>query len=164
MQLLADGKAPEYLRPFFGGGKLMGSGKKDGSGNPTPLEADARPIVLGLFWRKIVFKATFSLDRSRIQERLGDTQLALTKSGAEIMVHATRAWAQQNRGNPNAVLLQNDVSNAFNEIRPLEFLRDCRDHAPASSRFAQYIYGTSSHLVYSGGGLELATGVNKGAP
>ena len=24
VQLLADGKAPEYLRPFFGGGKLVG--------------------------------------------------------------------------------------------------------------------------------------------
>ena len=122
------------------------------------FEVDTRPIILGFIWRKIVFKAIFSLDRSRIQERLGDTQLALTKSGAEIMVHATRAWAQQNRGNPNAVLLQKDVSNAFNEIRPLEFLRDCRDHAPASSRFAQYIYGTSSHLVYSGGAWSLPQG------
>ena len=33
VQLLADGKAPEYLRPFFAGGKLVGVGKKDGSGN-----------------------------------------------------------------------------------------------------------------------------------
>ena len=141
----------------------MGVGKKDGSGNLISLEADARPIVLGLTWRKVVFKATFSLDRSRIQERLGDTQLALTKSGAEIMVHATRAWAQQNRGNPNAVLLQKDVRNAFNEVRPLEFLRDCRDHAPASSRFAHYIYGTSSHLVYSGG-LEACHRGQQGCP
>ena len=66
VQLLADGKAPEYLRPFFGGGRLVGVGKKDGSGNLISLEADARPIVLGLTWRKNVFKTTFSLDRSRI--------------------------------------------------------------------------------------------------
>ena len=65
--------------------------------------------------------------------------------------------------NINAILLQKDVRNAFNEVRPLEFLRDCRDHAPASSGFAQYIYGTSSHLVYSGG-LEACHRVNKGAP
>eukprot|EP00439_Symbiodinium_sp_Y106_P026813 s1641_g3.t1 len=162
VQLLADGKAPEYLRPFFGGGKLVGGGKKDGNGNLT-LEADARPIVLGLTWHKVVFKATFSLDRSRIQARLGDTQLALTKSGVEIMVHATRAWAQQNRGNLNAVLLQKDVRNAFNEVRLLEFLRYCRDHAPASSRFAQYIYGTSSLLVYSGG-LEACPRGQQGCP
>ena len=67
MQLLAGGQAPEHLRPFFGGGKLVGVGKKDGSGNLISLEADARPIVLGLTWRKVVFKATFSLDRSRIR-------------------------------------------------------------------------------------------------
>ena len=84
VQLLADGKVPEYLRPFFGGGRLVGVGKKDGSGNLISLEADARPIVLGLTWRKVVFRATFSLDRSRIQERLGDTQLALTKGPKRI--------------------------------------------------------------------------------
>ena len=79
------------------------------------------------------------------------------------MVHVTRAWAKQNRGNPNAVLLQKDVRNAFNEVRPLEFLCDYRDHAPASSRFAQYIYGTSSHLIYSGG-LETCHRGQQGCP
>ena len=59
--------------PSSGAVDLWGVGKKDGSGNLISLEADARPIVLGLTWRKVVFKATFSLDRSRTQERLGDT-------------------------------------------------------------------------------------------
>ena len=45
----------------------MGVGKKDASGVPIGLEADARPIVLGLTWRKIVFKATFNLDKPEIQ-------------------------------------------------------------------------------------------------
>ena len=46
VQLLADGQAPPFLRPFFGGGRLVGVGKKDASGNLIPLETDARPIVL----------------------------------------------------------------------------------------------------------------------
>ena len=150
VQLLADGQAPPFLRPFFGGGRLVGVGKKDASGNLISLETDARPIVLGLTWRKLVFKVTFALDGAGIRERLGDQQLALTKNGAEIMVHATRAWAHLHQNNPTSVLLQNDIRNAFNEARPREFLRECRAYAPASARFAHYIYGTSSHLVYGG--------------
>ena len=55
------------------------------------------------------------------------------------------------------------MRNAFNEIRPLEFLRDYRDHAPASSRFAQYIYGINNYLVYSGG-LEACHRDQQGCP
>ena len=97
VQLLADGQAPPFLRPFFGGGRLVGVGKKDASGNPISLETDARPIVLGLTWRKLIFKVSFALDGAGIRERLGDHQLALTKNGAVIMVHATRAWAPNTR-------------------------------------------------------------------
>ena len=150
VQLLADGQAPPFLRPFFGGGRLVGVGKKDASGNPISLETDARPIVLGLTWRKLIFKVSFALDGAGIRERLGDHQLALTKNGAVIMVHATRAWAHQHQNNPTSVLLQKDIRNAFNEARPREFLRECRAYAPASARFAHYIYGTSGHLVYGG--------------
>ena len=132
----------------FGGGRLVGVGKKDATGKPISLETDARPIVLGLICRKLVFKATFALDRAGIRERLGDQQLALTKNGAEIMVHAVRAWVQQNRGDSYIVLLQN-IRDAFNEARPSELLRDCRNHAPVSARFAHYVYGQNRHLVYA---------------
>ena len=48
------------------------------------------------------------------------------------------------------VLLQKDVKNAFNTVHPHEFLIDCRQYAPASSRFAEWCYGAPSHLVYEG--------------
>ena len=66
------------------------------------------------------------------------------------MLHTVRIWVDQNRSHASAVLLRKDVRNAFNEVRPQEFLKDCRDYAPASSRFAHYCYGESSHLVYAG--------------
>ena len=43
--------------------KLVGVDKKDGSVNLISFEIDIRPIVLGLTWRKIIFKTTFSFDR-----------------------------------------------------------------------------------------------------
>ena len=72
VQLLVHGEAPPQLRAVLGGGCLVWVEKKDAEGIHVSLESDARPIVLGLVWRKIVFKCLFSLDRSGIRERLGD--------------------------------------------------------------------------------------------
>ena len=86
---LVDGLAPTYLRPWLAGGQLIGIGKVDAAGIPIPLDQDARPIVMGLTWRKIAFKCTLAMDKARIQERLAPSQLAVgVRCGAEIMVHA----------------------------------------------------------------------------
>ena len=151
VQLLANNEAPTYLQPFFGGDRLVGVGRKDASGIPISLEADARPMILGLTWRKIVFKATFSLDKPEIQRRMGDQQLALTRNGADILVHAAPAWVTAICAVPNADILQKDIRNTFNEVQPRQFLADYCNHAPTSARFAHFCYGTSTHLIYEGG-------------
>ena len=58
VQLLADGLAPTYLRPWLGGRQHIGIGKVDQQGAPIPLDQDARPIVMGVTWLKVVFKCT----------------------------------------------------------------------------------------------------------
>ena len=100
VQLLVDGRAPLELRPW-----------------------DARPIVMGTTWRKLCFKTTFLLDKARIQERLAPQQFAVgVRSGAEAMIHATRAWLRSNSHRRDYVLLQRDVSNAFNSVHTHMFL------------------------------------------
>eukprot|EP00438_Fugacium_kawagutii_P000312 Skav205273 [mRNA] locus=scaffold1841:208849:211374:- [translate_table: standard] len=151
VQLLADGLAPTYLRPWLGGGQLIGIGKVDAKGSPIPLDQDARPIVMGLTWRKVVFKCTLAADKATIRARLWPSQLAVGVScGGEIMVHAARHWLHYRKGNDQFVLLQKDIRNAFNEVLPHEFLRDAQSHAPASAKFAAYCYGQPTHLVYEG--------------
>ena len=151
VQLLVDGLAPAHLRPWLGGGQLIGIGKVDPQGNPIPLDQDARPIVMGVTWRKVAFKCTLALDKQSIRDRLLPTQLAVGVScGAEVMVHAARHWIHQNRQRNNYVLLQKDIRNAFNELLPHEFLQDAQQHAPASARFAAYCYGSPTNLVYQG--------------
>ena len=122
---LVDGLAPAYLRPWLAGEQLIGIGKVDGAGIPIPLDQDARPIVMGLTWRKIAFKCTLAMDKARIQERLAPSQLAVgVRCGAEIMVHAARHWIDAHQAVANYVLLQKDIRNAFNEVLPYEFLKD----------------------------------------
>ena len=87
VQLLADGLAPTYLRPWLGGGQLIGIGKVDQQGAPIPLDQDARPIVMGLTWRKVVFKRTLAMDKPSIRTRLMPSQLAVGVScGGEMGV------------------------------------------------------------------------------
>ena len=150
-QLLADGGAPTYLRPWLAGGQLIGVGKHDSLGRPIPLDTDARPIVMGVTWRKLVFKCTLQMDRATLRERLLPHQLAVGVScGAEAMLHATREWVKTNSHKQDVVLLQTDVSNAFNTVLPEQFLQDAVEHAPASARFAEYCYGEPTRLVYRG--------------
>ena len=89
------------------------------------------------------------MDSSQIRARLLPHQLAVGISGgAEILVHSAREWIGHNRTNPGMVLLQKDIKNAFNEVLPDIFLEECRKHAPSSSRFADWCYGSPSHLIY----------------
>ena len=151
VQLLADGLAPTHLRPWLGGEQFIGIGKVDQQGAPIPLDQDVRPIVMGIIWRKVVFKCTLAMDKSSIRTRLMPSQLAVGVScGGVIMVHATRHWLKHRRANNQWVLLQKDIRNAFNELLPHEFLRDAQQHAPASARFAAYCYGRPTNLVYQG--------------
>ena len=91
------------------------------------------------------------MDKSRIQERLAPSQLAVgIACGAEIMVHTTRYWIYVHQTDANYILLQKDIWNTFNEVLPHEFLKDAQEYAPASARFAAFCYGTPSHLIYNG--------------
>ena len=112
---------------------MIGAGKHDSFGRPIPLNTDARPIVMGVTWRKLVFKCTLQMDRTTLRERLLPHQLAVGVScGAEAMLHATREWLKANSHKPDVVLLQIDVSNAFNTVLPEQFLQDAVEHSPAS--------------------------------
>ncbi|CAE7237140.1 STRN3, partial [Symbiodinium natans] len=163
-QLLGDGLAPTYLRPWLAGGQLIGVGKHDSLGRPIALIADARPIVMGLTWRKLVFKCTLQMDKATLRERLLPDQMAVgVVCGAEAMLHATREWLASNRHQPDCVLLQTDISNAFNTLLPAQFLQDAATYAPASARFAEYYYGTPSRLVYQRESVECARG-QQGCP
>ena len=71
VQLLIDGRAPSYMRQWVGGGTLVGIGKVDEFGEPLPLDEDARPICTGLFWRRLAFKCTFTMDRKNMQKKVG---------------------------------------------------------------------------------------------
>ena len=52
----------------------MGVGKSD-----KPLDEDARPIVAGEVWRKLIFKCTFAADKKHGMEQL--EQMGMERMG-----------------------------------------------------------------------------------
>ena len=126
---------------------------------PIALDRDARPIVMQQVFHKLAFKYTFRLDAEGIRTYLLPHQLAVAVAGgAEALIHSARDWIAQNKGGEDMILLQKDLSNAFNTVLPSVFLEECRQYAPASSRLAVWCYGSASHLVYEGSTYASARG------
>ena len=166
VQLLAEGHAPIALRAWIGGGNPGGHRQKRRSWASRPARPgrSARPIVMGTVWRKLVFKTTFLLDKDSIQSRLAPQQVAVgIRSGAEAMIHAARAWIRANNHKTDYVLLQRDISNAYNSVHTHMFLDECYQYATASSKFAEFCYGAPNHLVYHGRLMQSARG-QQGCP
>ena len=145
MQLFADGRAPQYLRRWYGGGALVGIGKPG-----TSLDEDTRPIVTGEVWRRLTFKCVFALERAHVSNHLRPNQVAIGSAGVEIVTHTARQWFADHATSTATVFLKRDKSNAFNAANPDEFLRDCHEHMPNCARFAEYCYGQPINLIYNG--------------
>ena len=136
MQLLVDGRVPDYLRVWMSGGELIGIDMVDAMDKIILLDEDARSIAMGYTWRKLIFKMIFLIDRAAIRDRLVPRQVAVgAKNGIDVMVDNIREWIFRNCHRPSYVLLQKDMKNVFNEILPSQFLRDCVERTPSSSRF-----------------------------
>ena len=100
--LFVEGRVPGYLRRWYGGGTLIGIGK-DGK----PLDEDARPIVIGEFWRRVAGKLTLLKDTETLGGWLRPYQTAVgMKSGAEVICHTLRQWWERNSDNRRYVLLK----------------------------------------------------------
>ena len=67
---------------------MVGIGKDD-----KPLDEDARPIVVGEFWRRVAGKLALAADKDTLTGWLKPRQVALgVKAGSEVIVHSLRQW------------------------------------------------------------------------
>ena len=151
VQVFLDGRAPAYMRQWYGGGRLVGIGKDD-----EPLDKDARPLVVGETWRRLVEKV--GLRGEGIQNPESDFvgflkkyQVAIgVKAGSEVIIHTLRQWCLRNKGASGIALLKRDYANAFNTADEHELLTACHEWLPGCARFAEWCYGETVNLIYHG--------------
>ncbi len=80
---------------------LVGIGKDD----DKPLDEDARPIVIGEFWRRLAGKLALASESDGLRGWLKPSQVSVgVKSGAEVIVHFLRQWWERNQDNTNFVV------------------------------------------------------------
>ena len=132
--LLADGRAPKYLRPFLGGAKGTALFKRAKNGDD-----DARPACSGEAIRRLVSKALLATEAGTLAEHLLPQQLAApgVGSGVEAMPHVVRQWHHDFAADPNRVIVSFDEGNAHNEVDRHTFLSRMRELAPGICRWLQ---------------------------
>ncbi len=156
--LFVEGRVPNFLRQWYAGGTLVGIGKDD-----KPLDEDARPIVVGEFWRRVAGKVSLLADNEAVGGWLKPCQVAVgIKAGAEVIVHSLRQWWERNRDNTRLILLKK--TNASNEAEPNAFLNTACRQMPGSARLAEWCYGEGVNLIYNGEVFKQSTRGQQGCP
>ena len=136
---------------------LVGIGKDD-----KPLDEDARPIVVGEFWRRVAGKVALLADKDALTGWLKPGQVAVgVRSGAEVIVHSLRQWWERSRDDERFVLLKKDYSNAFNEAEPNAFLNTACRRMPGCARLAERCCGEGGQLIYNGEMFRNLKGVSR---
>ena len=147
---LAQGDAPDSIRPFISGANLVAMPKDSG---------DNRPIAVGETLRRLVSKCLLDRVNDDARTRLEPVQVGVgTKAGAEAIVHAGRQWMQRHSTDTHRVLVKLDLSNAFNCVDRQALLNSVRTTFPELATWADFSYGGSSGLWMDGGTLGISTG------
>ena len=175
--VLADGLAPEALRPYMGGanGFALEKTSKEAVAEANEASAnrmstggtDVRPGCCGEVWRRIVGKSLLATESQNLADHLYPCQLAVAvKAGAECMPHLGRQWFQQCATDPDKVLVDFDESNAHNTVDRHTFLQRAHQVMPGVCRWLEYIYPTdvATYVFYRGRVIESKAGGQQGCP
>jgi hypothetical protein len=158
LTLLALGNAPESISSFVSGARLVALEKPKLHKDGFP---DLRPIAVGELLRRWVGKILISLHRSQITEYFHPLQLGVgTKCGSEI-IH--KAVLSKMKSNPNLVLFQVDLTNAFNLCSRSFFLKQL-NMFPKIYSWTKWVYGSQPWLFFGDYVLRSAQGVQQGDP
>ncbi len=118
---LACGEAPESISSFVNGAKLVALEKPKLLKDGLP---DLRPIAVGELIRRWVGKILINISKSQITNFFQPFQLGVgTNCGAEIIYRAVKS---RMLSDDKLVLLQVDLSNAFNLCDRKTFLRELK--------------------------------------
>eukprot|EP00973_Karenia_brevis_P033670 4642725-Karenia_brevis.AAC.1 len=165
--MLANGEAPDEIRPYLGGALGHAVKKTAKTGSMPDGQVDARPACAGEYWRRLIGKALLNTELETLQEHLKPFQLAVgIKAGAEVMPHAAREWMQCHSEDVDRVLLDTDESNAHNEVDRHLFLSRALEVIPGCCRWLEFIYPTagSTCVFYRGRIIPSSAGGQQGDP
>ena len=154
VNMILEGKVPEFAISTFFGASLCALTKKGGG---------IRPIAVGNTIRRLATKVGARPIQINLGRDFEPVQLGVSvKGGAEAAAHAARYYLS--RCSHRRVFLKIDMKNAFNCLRRDVFLAAARDRAQGLYSLLWQAYSTSTTLFYGEETLVSATGIQQGDP
>ena len=155
--ILAHGKLPNDLAPLLGGANLIPLRKPDGG---------VRPIAVGETIRRLVGKVLMHVPKLMGEMRaLAPIQCGVGVTNAcESIGQGLQALIPSMPEDGDWVVLQIDVSNAFNTIDRTGVLKGTAERAPTMYPFLKSLYGQPAFLFCQGRVMLSRTGVHQGCP
>jgi hypothetical protein len=158
LHVLASGEAPKSISSFVSGARLVALEKPKLLSDGLP---DLRPIAIGELIRRWVGKILIISSSSKITNYFEPYQLGVgVKCGAEVIYRAVKSRLSSN---DQLVLLQVDLTNAFNLCDRATFLRELQ-HFPSLYKWTRWVYGSQPWLFFGNYLLHSAKGVQQGDP
>jgi hypothetical protein len=103
-----------------------------------------RPLAVGEVLHRLVARAVGLQLRYRFQQHFAPLQFEVATSGCcEVIVAGIRAYIEQE---PQSLVLQVDLANAFNEVDRVAMFEKLRDHFPELVPFVRCFYAKPSRL------------------
>jgi hypothetical protein len=156
VNLLLQGRAPESVRPWLCGAKLVALPKHDNT---------LRPIAVGETLRRLVAKLALSASECEFRDYLEPTQVGVgTRYGSESIIHVVRQYMGRHGNDGNRVVVLLDIENAFNSIDRNAIMRSVRRVNPALAAWADMCYGSQSTVLLDSVVLTSDRGVQQGDP
>ena len=153
VNVLAAGRLPAPVAPFFCGARLHAARKKDNG---------LRPIAVGNLIQRLVSKVFATALADKAAAFLKPHQLGVgVAGGCEAATHAVRQALQEE---PSSWVLQCDLVNAFNQVDRSHMLQAVAEQFPECLPWAITCYSQDSHLQFGNTSITSSTGLKQGCP
>ena len=155
--VMAAGKLPTSVAPFFFGASLFALNKKDGG---------YRPVAVGEVLRRLIAKCLAFNAAPKAAELFSPLQVGVgVKGGVEAVVHAIRFLVDDTPIPADSKwVLQLDFANAFNTIAREKVFKEVRTHFPQLSLWVESCYGSQAFLRFGEAIITGTTGLHQGDP
>lgn len=151
VNMLAQGRAPDFLQPFLAGGNAIALKKGEDA---------IRPLCSGDPLRRLVAKCFCLAGKDDIDDIFKGMNYGVgCPGGTEVVVHSLRDILKLHsvQGSTKG-LLKIDFKNAFNLVERAEFIKAACARLPGISRWTHWCYDQPSILLYGGKFVLWSTG------
>ena len=128
-------------------------------------ESDVRPIAIGEVLRRLVMKIAMEMKGFDVSAGFGNLQTGVrVAGGAEAIVYSVREYVELKKNNPDCLVVNIDIENAFGSISREAILKEVLENHADLAPLVFYTYSSRSLLIWCDKVFYSTQGVQQGDP